>query len=110
MREHGSYYYWRVGSPTFPHQARRMDGLKSGIHSTCSISHIGVGALLANDLAVLLHRRLRIGLNRLCRLGIHSADVPAHTQNASALTCGTCVEANSSWLTHASSIYTSSST
>ena len=103
-------YRWTVGivhsaeaTKTTPPTTGGVRGLKSGIHSAGSRSH--VHALPADDAAAVLHRRLHVSLDHLRRLGDHSADAPEHLAAARHLTCPVCAEANSTRLPHGHSQY-----
>ena len=105
----GGLYRWNVGviskrdaEQLTPPSGKAL-GLKSGIHSAGSRSH--VHALPADDAAAVLHRRLHVSLDHLRRLGERSADAPEHVAAARALTCPICAEANSTRLPHGHSQY-----
>ena len=107
----GGLYRWTVGvvkgtnAPSMepPPATGNALGLKSGIHSAGSRSH--VHALPADDAAAVLHRRLHVSLDHLRRLSDHSADAPEHVAAARHLTCPICAEANSTRLPHGHSQY-----
>ena len=61
--------------------------------------------LPADEAAASLHRRLHVSLHHITQLHESMADAPAHIAKETHLTCPRCAEANSTRLSHPSSLY-----